>query len=71
MRLNRKKRKGHEERSDKMKKRMMVLVCTVAAAVAMAAQAGANNGVIGADGSLTGYGGGLGNKASLLAHEGG
>ena len=27
--------------------------------------------VIGADGSLTGYGGGLGNKASLLAHEGG
>ncbi len=24
-----------------------------------------------ADGSLTGYGGGLGNKASLLAHEGG
>ena len=26
--------------------------------------------VIGADGSLTGYGGGLGNKASLLAHEG-
>lgn len=27
--------------------------------------------VIGTDGSLTGYGGGLGNKASLLAHEGG
>ena len=27
--------------------------------------------VIGADGSLTGYGGGLGNKASLLVHEGG
>ena len=27
--------------------------------------------VIGADGSLTGYGGRLGNKASLLAHEGG
>ena len=27
--------------------------------------------VIGADGSLTGYGGGMGNKASLLAHEGG
>ena len=27
--------------------------------------------VIGADGSLTGYGGGLGNKVSLLAHEGG
>ena len=27
--------------------------------------------VIGADGSLTGYGGGFGNKASLLAHEGG
>jgi methylated-DNA-[protein]-cysteine S-methyltransferase len=26
--------------------------------------------VIGADGSLTGYGGGLGNKVSLLAHEG-
>ena len=26
--------------------------------------------VIGADGSLTGYGGGLGNKMSLLAHEG-
>ena len=26
--------------------------------------------VIGADGSLTGYGGGLENKASLLAHEG-
>ena len=25
--------------------------------------------VIGADGSLTGYGGGLGNKVSLLAHE--
>ena len=27
--------------------------------------------VIGADGSLTGYGGGLENKVSLLAHEGG
>ena len=27
--------------------------------------------VIGADGSLTGYGGGLGNKVALLAHEGG
>ena len=26
--------------------------------------------VIGADGSLTGYGGGLGNKVALLAHEG-
>ena len=26
--------------------------------------------VIGADGSITGYGGGLGNKVSLLAHEG-
>ena len=26
--------------------------------------------VIGADGSLTGYGGGLGNKIALLAHEG-
>jgi methylated-DNA-[protein]-cysteine S-methyltransferase len=26
--------------------------------------------VIGADGSLTGYGGGLENKVSLLAHEG-
>ena len=26
--------------------------------------------VIGADGSLTGYGGGLGNKVSLLAREG-
>ena len=26
--------------------------------------------VIGADASLTGYGGGLGNKMSLLAHEG-
>ena len=26
--------------------------------------------VIGADGGLTGYGGGLGNKVSLLAHEG-
>ena len=27
--------------------------------------------VIGADGILTGYGGGLGNKLLLLAHEGG
>ena len=26
--------------------------------------------VVGSDGSLTGYGGGLGNKVSLLAHEG-
>ncbi len=52
-----------------MKKRMAVLLC--AAAVAMAAQAGTNNVDIVADGSLTGYGGGLENKASLLVHEGG